>query len=197
MRKRKQIAHTKGIRADEGLLKMTGANLFTYKTILHRGDELYLRLVKDSDIPVIRNLVNTAYKELADMGLNYTATYQDEEITRNRISKGRAFALEKKHEIIGTALFSEKNYFTFRKSGYVSQLAILPALKRFGLGTLLMNFCEEMAIVEGFEAVQLDTAKPALHLVTWYQKQGYKIVGEMKWDGKTYESWIFEKILNA
>lgn len=56
-----------------------------------------------------------------------------------------------------------------------------------------MNFCEDLAKSEGLDAVQLDTAKPALHLVTWYQKQGYKIVGETKWEGKTYESWIFEK----
>jgi N-acetylglutamate synthase-like GNAT family acetyltransferase len=172
---------------------VTNKKSFSNKTIFHRGDEFFLRLVQESDIPAIRMLVNAAYKELSDMGLNYTATYQDEAITKDRISKGRAFVLEKDHEIIGTALFSAQNYFTGRKSGYVSQLAIQPALKRSGLGTVLMNFCEDLAKAEEFEADQLDTAKPALHLVNWYQKQGYKIVGETKWDGKTYESWIFEK----
>jgi ribosomal protein S18 acetylase RimI-like enzyme len=151
--------------------------------------------VKESDIPAIRLLVNAAYKELGEMGLNYTATYQDEAITRDRIKKGRAFVLEKNDEIIGTALFAVENYFTERKSGYVSQLAIKPTLKRSGLGTVLMNFCEDLAIEDGLEAIQLDTAKPALHLVNWYQKQGYRIVGETRWEGKTYDSWIFEKEL--
>ena len=70
------------------------------------------RLVSDQDIPRVRLLVNAAYKELADKGLNYTATYQDEEITRERISQGRAFVLEKDDQLIGTVLLLKKNLFT-------------------------------------------------------------------------------------
>ncbi len=153
------------------------------------------RLAKDSDIPNIRVLVNSAYKELADLGLNYTATFQDEQITRERISKGRAFILEKNNQLIGSVILKKENWFTGKNSAYVSQLAILPGLKKQGLGSLLMDLCEDIAAKEGYEAIQLDTAKPAGHLVTWYLKRGYKIVGESKWEGKTYESWIFEKII--
>lgn len=32
-----------------------------------------------------------------------------------------------------------------------------------------------------------------LNLVDWYLRRGYEIVGEMRWEGKTYDSWIFEK----
>ena len=60
-----------------------------------------------------------------------------------------------------------------------------------------MDYCEALAIEEGFEGIQLDTAKPATHLVNWYQKRGYKIVGEKHWDGKTYDSFIFEKIFKV
>ena len=74
------------------------------------------------------------------MGLNYPAIYQDEAVTRERISHGQAFVLEKNFELVGTALFSVKNYFTGRNTGYVSQLAITPTLKRAGLGSLLMDF---------------------------------------------------------
>jgi hypothetical protein len=45
-----------------------------------------MRISKNSDIPSIRLLINSAYKELTDMGLNYTATYQDE--TRQPLNKG-------------------------------------------------------------------------------------------------------------
>ncbi|MGE3759066.1 MAG: GNAT family N-acetyltransferase [Pseudobdellovibrionaceae bacterium] len=154
-----------------------------------------IRQVVEQDIPQIRTLVNSAYKELADMGLNYTATYQDEKLTRERVAKGRAFALEKDGRIIGTVLLRQKNYFTGRKSAYVSQLAILPELKKSGLGNLLMDLCEAIARNEGFDSIQLDTAKPAKHLVSWYLRRGYQIIGATQWDGKTYESWIFEKSL--
>lgn len=157
---------------------------------------IQIRESRDSDIPAIRRLVNAAYRELADQGLNYTGTFQDEDITRDRISKGRAFLLLRNQEIIGTVLFTVKNYFTGRKTAYVSQLAVTPALKRSGLGSLLMDFCENLAKKEGFEAIQLDTAKPATHLTSWYKKRDYRIIGEVQWEGKTYESWIFEKDLN-
>lgn len=57
------------------------------------------------------------------------------------------------------------------------------------------NFKLGLAASENFEGLQLDTAKPALHLVNWYLKRGYKVVGEIHWDGKTYDSYIFEKDL--
>lgn len=164
--------------------------------IRHRDMTLELRQSQDSDVPSIRILVNQAYRELSEMGLNYTAAYQDEQITRERIAKGRAFVLLLNSEIVGTVLFSSKNYFTNRKTGYVSQLAISPRLKRSGLGSLLMDCCEHLATIESFEGIQLDTAKPAQHLVDWYLQRGYVIVGETRWEGKTYESWIFEKLLN-
>lgn len=125
--------------------------------------------------------------------LNYTATYQDETVTRERISKGRAFVVRQHRKIVATILLSAKNYFTNKNTAYLSQLTVDPELKRSGLGTYLMDFCENLAREEGFQGTQLDTAKPATHLVDWYLKRGYKIVGEERWDGKTYESWVFEK----
>lgn len=163
------------------------------KTFFYKGHPL--REASESDISNIRQLVNSSYKELADMGLNYTATYQDEKITRDRLSQGQAFVLEKEGQLIGTVLLKKENHFTGKNSAYVSQLAVSPEPKKQGLGTLLMDLCEDLALRQGFEAIQLDTAKPAGHLVAWYLKRGYKIVGETHWEGKTYDSWIFEKLI--
>ncbi len=38
-------------------------------------------LATENEISTIRHLVNAAYQQLAEMGLNYTATFQDEEKT--------------------------------------------------------------------------------------------------------------------
>lgn len=162
--------------------------------ILFNGETLILRLAKDSDVSELRSLINSAYKELLDQGLNYTATYQDEEKTRERISTGRAFVLLKKQQIIATILFKKDNFFTKKNTAYVGQFAVAPEFKKNGLGTILMDYCEELAQKEGFEGIQLDTAIPAKHLVQWYLKRGYQIVGEIHWEGKTYNSYMFEKI---
>ncbi len=163
------------------------------KSIDHKGQKLFLRTSTEADIPVLRVLVNSAYKELADMGLNYTATYQDEETTRQRIAQGRAFVLELNNKIVATILFSQENHFTNKKTAYVGQFAVLPELKKHGFGSILMDYCENFAFAEGYEGIQLDTAQPAEHLVNWYLKRGYKVVGETHWEGKTYRSYIFEK----
>lgn len=57
-----------------------------------------------------------------------------------------------------------------------------------------MTHCEELARAEGFYGIQLDTAKPAHHLVNWYLKLGYKKVGEIKVKGRNYESFVLEKL---
>lgn len=157
--------------------------------------DLRLTLAQESDAPAVRALVNQAYRELADVGLNYTATYQDEQVTLKRMQEGRVFLLHKGPELVGTILFKEQNFFTGRKTAYVGQLGIRPQHKKSGYGTLLMDFCERLAKQENFDGIQLDTAKPAAHLVSWYLQRRYNIIGEQQWEGKTYASWIFEKDL--
>lgn len=157
--------------------------------------DLRIRLARDEDVPAVRLLVNAAYRELAEMGLNYTATYQDEEITRSRMLKGRTFLLCRDTAIIGTIHLREEPAESGRRAAYIGQFGILPEHKRAGLGTLLMDHVEKVAAQEGFDCLRLDTAKPALHLVRFYEKRGYRIVDETRFEGKTYESWIFEKPL--
>lgn len=168
---------------------------FIPRQLNHIGNSFILRWARDDDVAEIRHLVNSAYRELADLGLNYTATYQDEDTTRQRLASGRGLVLQSDNRIIGTALFSLKNYFTSRRSGYVSQLAIHPDWKAKGLGRLLMDACEDLAWENQIFYIQLDTAIPAQHLVEWYLRRGYKVVGEVQWEGKTYRSFIFEKSL--
>lgn len=166
---------------------------FSDGSVIVGGRSYLLRSAGHSDVPELRRLVNSAYKELSDQGLNYTATFQDEETTLRRLSEGTAFVLLDEQKIIATILLSEKNFSTGTRSAYLSQFAVSPPYKKAGIGRFLMDFCEELARKKGYQTVQLDTAKPAEHLVRWYLKLGYRVVGEAYWEGKTYESYIFEK----
>lgn len=148
------------------------------------------------EVSNITKLLNLAYKELSDMGLNYTATTQNDDKTKVRISKGRCFVLKDNSEqILGTILMTVENYFTNHNTAYLGQFGVLPEFKKKGLGTMLLNFCENLAAEEGFYGIQLDTAIPAKHLVDWYQRRGYKIVGQEHDENKTYDSYVFEKKL--
>lgn len=178
-------------------VESTAQNKLMNFNITHNKQHYIFRLATPNDVSQIRTLVNLAYKELLDMGLNYTAATQDEAVTLERMSKGRTFVLVAQKQVVGTILFFKENHFTQKNSAYVGQFAIAPELKRNGLGSIIMDFCEQLANDENYEAIQLDTAKPAKHLVDWYLRRGYKIVGELHWDGKTYDSFIFEKTLRA
>lgn len=145
------------------------------------------------DVPQIRRLVNAAYKELSDMGLNYTGTYQDEAQTANRMKSGVTILAWDGPDLIGTVQVREYNCTNAKRAAYVSQFAVRPDRKRQGLGSRLMDFVEDLAKREKFQCLQLDTAKPATHLVSFYERRGYRIISQTRYEGKTYESWIFEK----
>lgn len=163
---------------------MKNLNLNNYK----------IELVQQNEITSITHLLNSAYKELADKGLNYTAAFQHEDKTKNRISKGRCFVLKDSlNNILGTILLTEENYITNCKTLYIGQFGVLPELKKNGIGTLLMQHCENLARQEAYVGIQLDTAIPSQHLVDWYQRLGYHIIGKEHYEGKTYDSYIFEK----
>lgn len=156
-----------------------------------------LRLANETDVPALRRLVNDAYRELADMGLNYTGTYQDEDITRERMAGAEVYVLERQGELLASISLSVSD--TSDGTGtclYINQLAVRPDQRRNGIGTDLLDFAEQRATYGGLERLRLDTAIPAKHLVALYERRGYRPVEEVQWEGKTYKSYIMEKNLH-
>ena len=154
-----------------------------------------VRLVQPQDVASLRKLLNQAYKRLADMGLNFNATFQDDELTERGLFDGRSLVLECKSELIGTVKLRAFNAVDERPCLYVSRFAVRPDLQNKGLGLFLLGLAERMARREGYACMQLDTAQPAEHLVRFYQSYGFRIVRPIYYEGKTYNSWVLEKPL--
>lgn len=154
-----------------------------------------VRLAQLKDVPALRKLLNSAYKKLADMGLNFNASFQDEELTADGILEGRTFVLELNGKLIGTMKLRDRNVLDGRPCLYVGRFAVDPELQGQGLGLYLLKLAEKLAEREGCGCVQLDTAKPALHLIKFYQDYGFKIMKPTYFEGKTYCSWVMEKSL--
>ncbi|MCI0343565.1 MAG: hypothetical protein L0216_20865 [Planctomycetales bacterium] len=49
----------------------------------------------------------------------------------------------------------------------------------------------------GHDRVRLDTARPFQELVSWYERQCYRVVDEVQWKVTNYPSVILEKSLRA
>jgi len=156
---------------------------------------LHISLATEDDAPSIRVLVNSAYRSLGDLGLNFTGSYQDEDLTRQRMRGNDVFLLHMEGALVGTVSLGQDVALDGETVLYLSQLAVSPARQRHGIGRYLLQFAETEARKREIRRIQLDTAIPAIHLVEFYRSEGYEVIDEAQWEGKTYRSYVMEKRL--
>jgi GNAT superfamily N-acetyltransferase len=153
------------------------------------------------DIVSLTHLLNVAYKQLADMGLNYVATHQGPEITLKRIANATCFVLLKQNQIVGTISYykpgmkSGTEWYQRPNVSVVGQFGVLPEYQKYGYGTLLLNRAIEEARRDGADELALDTAEQATHLHRFYMKQGFRMVGNADWKETNYKSVVMSKRL--
>lgn len=146
------------------------------------------------DVPALRRLLNVAYEPLQRLGLNFTATFSDDElVARDLLKHGGVLIVESPAGIVATMQIRDRNAIDDRRCLYIGRFAVDPLYQGSGIGTRLLRLAERIARREGYECLQLDTAQNAEHLVNYYEGQGFKIRKPAHFDAKTYMSWIFEK----
>ena len=164
-----------------------------------------IRKLRDDDpIPEITALLHAAYAPLAAMGFRYTATHQDDDVTRRRLDQGRPRVATLDGRIVATITLYDtppevSNSRWYLKSGVwrFGQFAVRPDLQGKGLGRRLMETVEQEAIDGGALELALDTAEGALHLIRWYERLGYRFIEHADWSTTNYRSVILSKSLPA
>lgn len=149
----------------------------------------------------LTELLHRAYKRLADMGLNFIATFQSVEYTRSYFRKGQCFVLTSGEKIEGTIFYQTVMWddapeiYKDQDSVLVGKFAVEPSLQKLGLGEKLMDFVECYAVKNGKKRVVLDTSEKALHLIEYYTRRGYKFIENWQWPDVNYRSVIMSKEL--
>jgi len=156
----------------------------------------------DDDMLAITQLLHRAYKPLANAGLQFVATYQDEATTRERFEAGHGFVALAHGQIVATVTI----YATLHKSAcawynvegvwHFGQFAVEPECQEVGIGSLLMDFAEHFARLRGARELALDTAESADDLIDFYRVRLYREVGHVQWDVTNYRSVVLSKELN-
>lgn len=147
----------------------------------------------------LTSLLHRAYKHLADLGLRYVATYQDDATTLSRIQHAECYVAEFDRRIVGTITFrsaertSGCDWYDRQDVSSFGQFGVEPSLQGRGIGALLMDKVELRARKTGAAEIALDTAEPATHLIELYTNRGYRIVGNVQWDVTNYRSVIMSK----
>ncbi len=149
----------------------------------------------------LTELLHRAYKRLADMGLNFIATFQSVEYTRSYFRKGQCFVLTSGEKIEGTIFYQTVMWddapeiYKDQDSVLVGKFAVEPSLQKLGLGEKLMDFVECYAVKNGKKRVVLDTSEKALHLIEYYTRRRYKFIENWQWPDVNYRSVIMSKEL--
>lgn len=149
----------------------------------------------------LTRLLHAAYAPLAAAGMRYHASHQDEVVTRDRLLDGEGYLAFRARELVGTCALrefdpkSECEYY--RQPGVYTfgQFAIKPELQGTGLGSRILEYVERRARALGARELALDTSEHASHLITMYEKRGYKIVSKTQWEITNYRSVIMSKVL--
>lgn len=157
---------------------------------------------QDDAIPPITRLLHAAYASLAAMGLRYTATYQDDEVTLRRLTRGLAFVAELDGEIVATVTLYPGpaaddlcQWYRREDVAHFGQFAVKTDLQRQGIGGRLVSLMEDKAAELGACELALDTAEPAIHLREWYEGLGFRQVETVQWGSTNYRSVILSKSL--
>src|SRR5262249_200910 len=142
---------------------------------------------------------------LLERGLNYTAATQDSATTAARIDRAAACWIARDHRgIAGTIAYydvrtdlREPQWYAGPHVAFFGQFAVQPGMQSRGLGTQLLALAEHRAVLDSKLELACDTAAPAEHLICFYTRRGFRVVGHHQWPGKTYESVVLSKALEV
>ncbi|HEY3250267.1 MAG TPA: GNAT family N-acetyltransferase [Ignavibacteria bacterium] len=152
-------------------------------------------------IKELTELLHSSYKRLADMGLRFVATHQDEKYTKDYMKKGECYILTSENRILGTIFYYTKMWEDapeiYKRDDVVlfGKFAVEPEYQNLGLGSMLMDFIENYARSNGMKEIVLDTSEKAYHLIEYYNKRGYEYIHYWQWPDVNYKSVVMSKKL--
>ncbi len=165
---------------------------------------MIIREYRSTDsVPRVTELLHAAYKRLLDLGMKYVATVQEDEVTLDRIRKGRCFVAEDGGVLVGTIVLENQKqtkgcpWYDRPDVASFHQFAVDPVRQGEGIGLALVKAAEDSAKAGGAKELAIDTSEWAYHLVDWYSSLGYRLVEETQWQDVNYRSVIMSKDLNA
>ena len=162
----------------------------------------------------LTELLHRAYAPLAEMGFQFFASHQDEEVTASRCAIGDSYVAEQDGRLVGCITLRRPGVAAAAVRQYASgdspwpelylrddvavfgQFAVDPPLQGGGLGSKLLNQVEARARELGAAEIACDTAEGAKHLIDFYEKKGYRSTDKLQWSGVNYRSVILSKSLD-
>ena len=168
--------------------------------------ELIVRPFGEDDIalvPQITALLHRAYRPLAEGGMRFYASHQDDTATLDRITKGLGFLGFVNERLVATITLYPPGaghrqgwYAEHLDAAVFGQFGVDPDSQGRGIGDRLLAHVEHLAGSD-LRATQIacDTSERAHRLIGVYERRGYRRVGTTQWNVTNYRSVILSKPL--
>jgi len=157
------------------------------------------RYKPDGSIEALTDMIRRAYADLAAKGLRFWATHQSAADTAERIERGICWVAWADGEPAGTLTYYPAaslggcEWYDRPEVAAFGQFAIDQPFRGTGLGDRLLNHALVQAEADGASELALDTAEPAVWLIDYYAKRGFRFVQFVRWEGVNYRSVIMSR----
>jgi len=162
------------------------------------------RLNERDSIEAITEMLHRAYAPLAEAGMRYLASHQDDEMTLKRTfgHMTECWVAERDGLLVGVVTLrlegtDECSYFNRPGVASFEQFAVDPHEQGHGVGEALLDTIERRAARHGAVELGCDTSEKADRLIAMYRRRGYEIVETADWAVTNYASVILSKRLIA
>ncbi len=152
---------------------------------------IYFRKATGSDLPQILCLYKAVVENMISSGINqWSDEYPNKEVLSEDIRKGELIVGVKNDEILTAFVmneFADEDYYKaawqYPEASWcvVHRLCVSPSYHRQGLATSVMEYVENIAKEQGYEAIHLDTFSGNPKALNLYHKLGFTDVGEAYW----------------
>ncbi len=154
-------------------------------------------------IEELTTLLHSSYAPLAEKGMRYWASYQTPAETLQRLNNGESYLAFYGPQLAGTINLRgpkpDNRAAWYRRDGIYSfhQFAVSPDFQGRGLGSKMLDKVEGRANeLKGLE-IALDISEHADHLISSYERRGYRFIEYVQWPDVNYRSVIMSKVLRS
>jgi GNAT superfamily N-acetyltransferase len=171
--------------------------------------KIEFRLFDSNDnVKEVNSLLLSSYKALADNGMKFAASHEDEQATMRNIEDGECYIGILDGTIVTCAMlrlpdktekagWKAKGPAWYQQEGVTTfgRFAVSPDFQGQKIGSSMMNLIENRARELGFLELALDTSEHADHLIKMYEARGYRFIEYHHWEITNYRSVVMSKKL--